>query len=64
MLKPNDTIFRHGDYHHTMLLVDPKSFLDIRVLLEAETLTMEVIHAASIDSGVVREVADIETEEQ
>ena len=63
MLRPNDTIFRDGDYHHTMILVDPKSFQDVPTLLSRPEVEMEIIHAASVDSGVVREVMDIETEE-
>lgn len=65
MLEVGDLMFRQGAYHHTLLISDPKNFADPRQLLGKDAnQEMEVIHAASIKSGVYREIINIDASEQ
>lgn len=64
MIKRGDVMFRHGEYHHTLVVSDPKNFEDV-ALLRPSTASqqIEVIHAASVDSGVYRETIEIDKSE-
>lgn len=61
MLKVGDVLFRLGDFNHTTIITDPMEFGRLDQLAKAQK--MEIVHAASIDSGVYRELIDIDKEE-
>jgi len=61
MLKVGDVLFRIGDFNHTTIITDPMEFGHLDQLAKAQK--MEIVHAASIDSGVYRELIDIDKEE-
>lgn len=61
MLKVGDVLFRLGDFNHTTIITDPMEFGHLDQLAKAQK--MEIVHAASIDSGVYRELIDIDKEE-
>lgn len=64
MIAAGDLMFRQGAYHHTMLVSDPKNFARPSLLLGKEaSQDIEIIHAASITSGVYREVINIAASE-
>ncbi|MDH5180585.1 MAG: hypothetical protein OEZ39_12065 [Gammaproteobacteria bacterium] len=63
MLRSGDIMFRKGNYHHTMIISDPKTFESYASYKQVDSHDIEVIHAASVDSAVFREDINIETGE-
>ncbi|MDG0024570.1 hypothetical protein [Trinickia sp. Y13] len=60
MILRGDVLFRQGDFHHTMIVTDPKCYGDVSALTKPNAdQSIEVIHAASIDTAVYRELIDI-----
>ena len=64
MIKKGDVMFRRGQFHHTLLVTDPMGFQDANYMRRPDAdQSIEVIHAASIDTAVLREVIDISMSE-
>ncbi|MBB4224932.1 hypothetical protein [Variovorax guangxiensis] len=64
MIQRGDIIFRQGAFHHTMLVTDPKNFVSLESILPGDaSQEIEVIHAASRDTAVYREIIDIDKSE-
>lgn len=63
MLQSGDLMFRNGNYHHTMIISDPKTLANYASYRTVDSHDIEVIHAASVHSSVFREDINIETSE-
>ena len=65
MILRGDVLFRQADFHHTMIVTDPKCYGDVSLLTKPKAdQSIEVIHAASIDTAVYRELIDIPKSEE
>jgi len=58
MLLKGDILFRKQPFHHTMMVMEPMDFAKSDWYKEGKDI--EIVHAASIDSHVYREVIDLE----
>ncbi|HET9226783.1 MAG TPA: hypothetical protein VFR31_08955 [Thermoanaerobaculia bacterium] len=58
MLRKGDILFRKYPFHHTMMVMEPMDFASETWWRDAKEV--EVVHAASIDSHVYREVIDLD----
>ncbi|MEA2563926.1 MAG: hypothetical protein QOH06_5430 [Acidobacteriota bacterium] len=57
MLSKGDILFRKQPFHHTMMVMEPLDFAKPDWYQEGKDV--EIVHAASIDSHVYREVIDL-----
>lgn len=57
MLRAGDILFRKSPFHHTMMVTDPGEFASGDWYKSAAKL--EIVHAATIDTHVYREVIDL-----